>query len=580
MNNSTPAPAPRRWPLWLAWLLLTLYFLTPAREAFDQSLDKSNYATYAHFIAHGLQWGKDVIPMTGPFGFILYGHTYSGELFGARLAGDLLLKAAFVALLLHLFRRAAPGPVRWIWLAGVVLLVPTVDDLFHDFAILVATLVLLANLGRLHLASWLAALLLGALALFKGTHLLTTGICFGSVLLLGVLERRWRTLLQLTVVYLGSIAGCWLLAGQSLLNLPDYLKGVLELSSGYNASMGLAELPFIRATGLALAAGLTLVLAWTAAHCARHTRLLVALLLLAGFSFIKWKHGYLRADGHVFIFFTSAAVITLTLWLCAFTPVFGPPSPPVPPAQRWLGLALVTAVTGFAVLASADFWLWRVYRIAADAPAAMQRNLRFVARPGFFRAPLDQGLEHNRREAQVPQIRNEIGRDSVDFFGFEQGLLLLNGFNYHPRPMGGGSFNVFTSWLQERNEAFVRDPQRAPTWQVFKLQTLDGRLPTADDPLTLRAVLQLYTPVLMQRDYLLLKRRPTPPEAPAPRLLSTRRVQAGEDVTVPDPGPGRLLLFSVKAPLSVGGTIRSFLYRPPELQARIFSRLHPLGRTF
>lgn len=579
METPAHVTIPNPWPLRLAWLLLTIYFLTPAREAFDHSLDKSNYATYAHFITHDLQWGKDVIPMTGPFGFILYGHTYTGELFGVRLMGELLLKAAFAALLLHLFRRAAPGPVRWIWLTGVILLVPTVDDLFHDYAILVAVLVLLANLERLNRPAWLAAALLGALAMFKGTHLLTTAACFGSVVLLAVLERRWRALAVLTGVYLASAAGCWLLAGQNLAYLPAYLKGVLELASGYNASMGLPETPFIRTAGFALAAGLALNFTWVAAHSARSFRLGVVLLLLAGFSFIKWKHGYLRADGHVFIFFASAAVITLTLWLAARTPVFGPP-PPAAPGRRRIGLALAVAVTGFAVVGCAEFWLWRVYRIAADAPAALLRNLRFVARPGFFRVPLDAELEHNRREAQVPQIQNTIGQGTVDFFGFEQGLLLLNKLNYRPRPMGGGSFNVFTPWLQEKNEAFVRDPSRAPAWQVLKLQTLDYRLPSADDPLTLRAILELYSPVLMPRDYLLFKRRATQPPQAGLVELSKHRVQSGVSLTVPDPGQGRMLLFSVQAPLSVGGTIRSFLYRPPELRARLFSQRHPLGRTF
>ena len=583
MTQSHASPAqinPRRWPVWLGWLLLTIYFLTPAREAFDQSLDKSNYATYAHFLAHDFQWGRDVIPMTGPFGFILYGQTYSGELFATRLLGDLLLKAAFVALLLHLFRRASGGALRWIWLVGVVLMVPTVDDLFHDFAILVAALVLLSDPGpRPDRCSWLAAVLLGALALFKGTHLLTTGLCFGTVLLLAAWAREWRKLATLVAIYLGSIAACWLLAGQSLALLPAYVRGVLELSSGYNATMGLDETPFIRAAGLALAAGLVAAFAWVAARGARQPRFLFALLLLAGFSFIKWKHGYLRADGHVYIFFTSASVITLTLWLAAFTPLLGPPPAPTTGWRRHVGIAIVTFVTGFAVLGAAEFWLWRVYRIATDAPQRLQANFRFLTRPGPARAGLDEQLEHNRREAHVPQIQNEIGGGTVDFFGFEEGLLLLNNLNYHPRPMGGGAFNVFTAWLQERNEAFVRDPATAPAWQVMKLQTLDNRLPAADDPLTLRAVLELYSPVMMQRDYLLLKRRAAPATA-APIQLETRRVQPGETIALPDPGAGRMLLFSLEAPLALSGRLRAFFYRPPELAARLTTRLHPRGRTF
>ena len=56
----------------LAWLLLTIHFLAPPREVFDQTLDRSNYATYTHFVTQGLQWGVDVLPMAGPLGFVLY----------------------------------------------------------------------------------------------------------------------------------------------------------------------------------------------------------------------------------------------------------------------------------------------------------------------------------------------------------------------------------------------------------------------------------------------------------------------------------------------------------------------------
>ena len=105
------APSPtssRRW-LWVyAWLLLTLYFVTPPREVYDQTLDRSNYATYAHFVTHGLQWGVDVMPMPGPLGFVLFGYCYSGELYLARLVGDLLLCAAFSAML-DAIRSLAPG---------------------------------------------------------------------------------------------------------------------------------------------------------------------------------------------------------------------------------------------------------------------------------------------------------------------------------------------------------------------------------------------------------------------------------------------------------------------------------------
>ena len=74
----------------------------------------------------------------------------------------------------------------------------------------------------------------------------------------------------------------------------------------------------------------------------------------------------------------------------------------------------------------------------------------------------------------------------------------------------------------------------------------------------------------MQRDYLLLKRRPAAATS-TPVLLETRKIHPGETIIPPDPGPGRLLLFTLDAPLTPAGRIRSFLYRAPVLTARIAS---------
>lgn len=578
--TSPPRPSPV-WPWLLGWLLLVVYFLTPPREVCDHSLDNSNYATYTRFFAERAQWGEDVLPMTGPYGFILYGQTYSGELFWLRLAGDLLLKAAFAVVLLHLFHRAGSTLWRWLWLGGVVWLVPIVDDLFHDFAILTATLCLLVNPGpRVNRRAGLSLGLLGLLALFKGTHLFTTTLCFGTVLLQFAVARDWRGAWIFSASYVGAVIAFWCLAGQNPANLPAYLHAVLELSAGYNATMGFDEPRLILFTGLTLAGGLVVVFLWSAARAPRSPRPVIVLLLLAGFSFIKWKHGFLRADGHVSIFFTSAGVIALTLGLVTFTSLLDGTAPvPQSTRHRRINVALFTALVGFSVISSLGFNLQLVTLTLAGVPAQLLRNIRFLAHPGHVRAALEEALAFNIREAHVPQIQNEITRGTVDFFGFEQGLLLLNNFNYHPRPMGGGSFSVFTPWLLERNERFVRDPRRSPAWQVMKLQTLDDRLPAADDALTLRAILQAYYPVLMQRDYLLLKRRATS-LFPSPRLLETRPATPGESIQVPDPGPGQLLLFTLDAPLSLAGRLRSFLYRPPVLTARLVSRRQPRGQIF
>src|SRR6195952_4693336 len=96
---------PRRWPSWVCHVLLataclglTVYFYLPVRQVMDVSLDASNYASYAYFTAHGFQYGPEVVPMAGPYGFVQYGWTYSGNLFGVRTLYELILNATLATL--------------------------------------------------------------------------------------------------------------------------------------------------------------------------------------------------------------------------------------------------------------------------------------------------------------------------------------------------------------------------------------------------------------------------------------------------------------------------------------------------
>lgn len=565
-----------------AWLLLTVYFVSPPREVFDQTLDKSNYATYAHFVTHGLQWGVDVMPMPGPLGFVLFGYCYSGELYGARLLGDLFLCAGFTALLLHLFHRAKPGAVRWAWLGVMILVVPFIDDLLLDAAVLLSALcLLLAPPEKPGRWAYLGAVLLAFISLIKGTHVMMCIAVFGTLLLLGFLERRPTRVLRPGAVFLGAFLLFWILAHQDPLNLPAYLIATSQLASGYSLTMGLEEDPFFFQTGAGLAGGLVLVHGWTALFGVRSLRSAAAWFFICLFAFLKWKHGYVRADGHVYIFFASASIVAMTTWLVGFSRLGDDSGTTSPPRWRALvGLGLITLVSGFAVIGCTQFWLGRFALVAKTAPERFSSHLRYLVRPGETKARLDHELAQVRIATDAPQLRNAIGADTVDFFGNEEGIILLNDLKYHPRPMGGGTFNVVNTWLQRHNEAFVLSPTQAPAWQILKLAPFDDRLATGDDGLALRAILDCYSPVLMQRDYLLLKRVRDRPAIAHPELISTVSARPRQRIDVPRAAPGRMILFSLHAPLNVYGRLRSFIYRPPLLEGRFFTQHYPGGRSY
>ncbi len=566
---SPAAPRPARWERLLfaaCWLLLTVYLLAPPREAMTSELDPSNHGTYAWMFRTGQQFGADVVPMTGPWGFLIYGLTYSGDLEGLRLVGDVAFKAVVALLLLAFVRRTSVRPVGFAWLGLLVVFVPCIDDLLYDVAILVAGLLLLTRERRgLGPIGFAAAGLLGFAGLLKGTHLMLAGATLAFVAADSLLHRRdraWVTALgTATTVFLAG----WLGAGQHLANIPGYVRGTLALASGYNASMGLAEPPPVFATGLALAGGTALLLTATLALARRRTAL--PLLFVAFFSFVKWKHGFLRADGHVYIFFTYATLVAPTCAVLLFPRSAERPAVSRPACAAFGVLAFCFAV--FAAAAASEFWTQRLAAILRAVPAQFARNGAYLCAPAKATAQLALQLDRNRAAAALPRIRNEVGNATIDYFGFEQGVLLLNGLNYHPRPMGGGSFNVFHPHLLRLNDEFIRDPLRQPEYYLAKLRTLDGRLPAMDDSTTLNALLLLYAPICLEHDQLLLRRRPGRPLAPRPTPLATRKIRAGAVVELPTVAPDELLLFTLDAHPTFGGRLRGICYRPPLLEAEL-----------
>jgi hypothetical protein len=568
---------PSGWNLFwvIGWVLLTIYFLSPATGAMTWELDSSNYGSYSWMAKHHKQFGTEVIAMTGPYGFLAYGTTYSGDLFWERVVGDLLLKSVFTFLIINLVL-LLPRARRWAWLALIILFLPNVGDLFYDFSIFVAGLWLLINQrrSRMDLTTVIAAGLLGFMGLMKGTNALVAIAAMAAIFVQGFVRgKSTRAIATGSIALIVFLTG-WVAAKQSVGNLPAYFRGVWELANGYNSAMGLESGRLELWTGLLIAAGLALLFISKAWSTRRDVSSLVTVLFLGGFGFLKWKHGFVRADGHVFIFYNYAVLAMPALWL-----VKNDQAECTPKLLRILTPLVSAAVFISAASAASEFRWLRFIEMASAVPRTFLAHASFLSSPRQNERAREAELRQHRLTADLPQIRAEVGKDTIDFFGYEEGVLFLNGLNYSPRPMGGGTFNVYTRYLQEKNEAFLRNSSRQPEFQLVKLQTIDGRLPAADDPLTLNALVHFYTPVRAQRDYLLFKKRGIQ-TSPAPEAFQTVTVAAGQEVALPTVGSRELLLFSVEAPYSLSGLLRGFFFRPPELEIEAHAGTPPERHVF
>jgi hypothetical protein len=159
----------------------------------------------------------------------------------------------------------------------------------------------------------------------------------------------------------------------------------------------------------------------------------------------------------------------------------------------------------------------------------------------------------------MPRTREAVGGGSLDMLGDEQGLVLLNGLRYRPRP-AFQSYFAYTPYLLHRN-AEVLAGEDAPDFLLVKLDPIDGRLPASEDSLALREAIERYEPVLVERTCLLMRRKAPRASARRSSLLATGEYRWGETIAVPDSPDGVWAEIEVR-PTAFGRLI-GFLYKPP-----------------
>jgi hypothetical protein len=568
-----------RWPvgwrwliLGLAWAALTIAFFQPAIRVLDGDLDPSIFTSYAYFTAHGFQFGPEVVAMAGPYGFIMYGHFYGGDLFWLRLIGELAMEGVLAVLVLWFFFRQRPGSwLRWAWFPAHLLLTTLISDLPVAWIMLLAGLFLLEPERPARLWTVLVAAVLGWLALFKGTHLVLSLATIAVVAAAWGALRQWRHAALIIGTYFAALLGFWLLARQNPLHLPAYLAGTWHLATSYNDAMSLDEPAELFTRGAGVAGGLLIALGVTAWFRRREILTLGGLALLAGYGFVMWKHGFVRADGHVVIFFGFASVAVVA-WCLHFV-------------LRDTRIALLPRLGALTVAAGLLLTVFygpahplrpSLLFLLKSAWPSFAYRISYLGHLPAERRKIEHGLQNARELNQLPETGDTIGRAPIDYFGNQQGIIPLNRFNYRPRPMGGGAFNVYDAYLMALNRDYLRDPARRPDFYLIRPGSIDERLVTQDDGLALPELLHDYRPELIEQNLLLMRAIPGA-RAPDAKPIAWQTFQFGEPITVPVVKENEMLLARFVVRNNWQGAVRRALYKSPPvfitLQDRSGARL-------
>ena len=251
--------------------------------------------------------------------------------------------------------------------------------------------------------------------------------------------------------------------------------------------------------------------------------------------------------------------------------------------HRWVFVAMmILSIWGI------ENTLWGVSRGALGIlQSKVWSNIEWVIDWGATRQRYRDALSVERRETDLYQTRELVGRATVDVLGEEQNVALLNKLNYLPRPVIQ-SYSTFMPLLAQLNYDFYISEQ-APEYVIAKIQTIDERLPTMDDSLALRALVYRYDYLRSEKDFLIWKKKSGAfdPAKFEPKLLQSETIPVGQAISL-KPWSSQVLWLKVDLKPSLLGTIRSFLYKPPQVRLnlqdinggnRSFLMPLPMGRT-
>lgn len=560
--QSAPVPAARGGGSRLGALLAGIaafaaLFRVGIPAAMD-SLDGSWTAVLSWAFSRGLQSGSDIVFTYGPLGFLIPIANYHPQTFALHFAAQVLLGLTW-ALLVARFALRVPT-VAQIALAALLLAWAPMVMVDVGWYLMFALAAVFAQEDARR--PWAGAPFglfvlfgLSVIALTKFTFLLLWLAFVGHALLQLLLARRPRAAAALAAIAIALLLGLWTAAGQHLASLASFFRRGLEISSGYNSSMGYVPEPPVDLAGLAVLVLTTACLAPLVLARGQDwgRRALGAFLLLT--LALTWKAGYIRADGHVCIFLGAASLIAFVA--AALRRGTAPRrrfwQPAAAAAIAATGLLLTYSVLGGIAPTLRNTWQFAGFSLGNLFTPARVRELH--------QASWQTGAQY----VDLPATRERIGTAGVDLLMHEQGVVLLNGFNYVPRPAFQG-YGAYSTVLARLNEAKLLGAD-APQFLLFKLQAIDFYLPGNEDPLAQLAALRAYAPVGYEKGYVLLERSAAAAPVQTPPAQQWHDAAFGETIAVPAAATAQMLFYRVE--LSPLGKLYAAVFREPAIGLQV-----------
>ncbi len=477
-------------------------------------------------LGSGLQFGRDVVFTYGPLGFLHSPVLFSEGLFLVSFGFNAFVRIALVTSLLWTARRALPLPLA-VAACYVILVVGHLN----------ATLVLVVFLWAFAATGEESPAFAPSLLVFGGGLLgaveLLSKVNFGvsvlalTLLALCALPERRRRVPAFAGVFVASLTGLWLITGQTLDNLPDYLSHSAQIVSGYSQAMGSVNPASSLEVAVAIVGiGLLLTAAAFVTRGASRAKRLASCALVLLFALACFKQDFVREGRADFAVMMACAAIAIASRAST------------QPAQRLLAAAVIVPMIALLVWWNPAPTIWQALR-PQDHVTQLRQGIDAISNPKSRQETMATSRSLMRHSYSVPsEIRGRIGQSSVAIEPWEIGVAWAYGLKWKPLPVIQ-DYAAYTPALDQLNASAlagdgpdmilrqgVRGKQAAAT-----VANVDNRYPAWDAPAAKLSLICNYREARTSGDWQLLE-RDTSRCGPS-RALGTTKTDTGEPIKAP-----------------------------------------------
>lgn len=512
-------------------------------------LDPSYSLALNQALAQGYAFGRDIVFTYGPLSSIYTAnyHPFTDKLM---LAGSGYLSIIYSLAIVLIITPNNPGLIVSL-IALLAGLNYSREALFLSAALCVGIASYkvassMRNLHDRHHHAILVAVLFsafGLLSVVKGSLIpITTGVTIIACIFF-IAQGFRLCAISCVVSHITSLCIFWLVSGQSLRDLPNYIFGVASLSSGFTAAMSLHGNSY-EALAYLIASMILIISMGICKSITYISRIyLIAVLLL--FLFLSFKYGFVRHDAHAEVAGASilfAALISSFLHDSNLKPIVV-----IGALITWVYIDShyrnSSTLTAFQKLKSTYAYVWHGMKRRAEEPGWPRRD--------YFLA-----LSDIRSKQQFPHLPG-----TTDIYSYDQALLIASDNVWSPRPVFQ-SYSAYTPYLVNINRDHLLGAS-APDNIFFKIQPIDERLPSLDDGPSWPILIEKYKFSRFHDEYLILEKRAIGYSVPEPHEIFSKKHTFGEKVMVP--ASSELVYANIVIEPTVLGGVFSVMYKADQL---------------